>query len=166
MRVIPPLPTSSCHEFNFTWILNSIKTKCETQFSEYWTKIKGLVAYQVDWTQRSNTEVDLWPILLEHQDMQHHQFHWLVLLTVLYDNSLVLAFDASYFLERAVMIQLEWMKLGKQPDGSTKFKTIPGIFIRNFLSSEQTLVSVVFIYPTVGLQLRLANMITLEHCFK
>ena len=45
------------------------------------------------------------------------------------NNSLALAVDASYFLERAVMIQLEWMKLGKQPDGSTKFKTIPGIFI-------------------------------------
>ena len=24
------------------------------------------------------------------------------------------------------MVQLEWMKLGKQPDGSRKFKTIPG----------------------------------------
>ena len=81
------------------------------------------------------------------------------------NNSLALAFDASYFLERAVMIQLEWMKLGKQPDGSTKFKTIPGIFIRNFLSGEQTLVSVVLIYLIAGVQIRLANMITLEHCF-
>jgi len=39
-----------------------------------------------------------------------------------------LAFDAAYFLERALMVQLEWMKLGKQPDGSRKFKTIPGFY--------------------------------------
>ena len=41
-----------------------------------------------------------------------------------------MAFDAAYFLERALMVQLEWMKLGKQPDGSRKFKTIPGFFPR------------------------------------
>jgi len=44
------------------------------------------------------------------------------------NNSLALAFDAAYFLERALMAQLDWMKLGKQPDGSKKFKTIPGFF--------------------------------------
>ena len=42
------------------------------------------------------------------------------------NNTLALAFDAAYFLERALMVQLKWMKLSKQPDGKYQLKTIPG----------------------------------------
>jgi len=41
------------------------------------------------------------------------------------NNTLALAFDAAYFLERALMVQLKWMKLSKQPDGKYQLKTIP-----------------------------------------